>query len=263
MNKVKFVLFVAGVSLALGFALSCSGDDGKNSGLKECDAVFNPDNKFCYDGVVYDKCDGMTYNPTSHICENGVAIPAKCENGLSNTDTYYCSGTIKMRYGSLKYGGQTYKTVVIGEQTWMAENLNYNATGSKCYKDSTAYCEKYGRLYNWETAMKACPSSGWHLPSDAEWTKLIDFVGGSNIAGTKLKAISFRGTDNFGFAALPGGAGISGGNFSNVGNYGYWFSATEDGANNAFNRSIQFAYESVGRNGGLKDLLLSVRCLKD
>src|SRR5215469_10890371 len=87
-------------------------------------------------------------------------------------------------YGSFtdSRDSKTYRTVVIGTQTWMAENLNYNATGSKCYNDSTQYCDLYGRLYDWTTAMAGVSSSsanpsgvlgicpvGWHLPSDAEW----------------------------------------------------------------------------------------------
>jgi uncharacterized protein (TIGR02145 family) len=71
--------------------------------------------------------------------------------------------------------GKKYRTVKIGTQTWMAENLNYEAKGSKCYEDNSNYCTKYGRLYNWETAIKACPS-GWHLPSHDEWTKLMLFL---------------------------------------------------------------------------------------
>jgi len=190
-------------------------------------------------------------------------------------------------------GGNTYKTVIIGSQTWMASNLNYAAPGSKCGNGSslsdanTATCDTYGRLYNWATAMaldancnssscseqiKAkhqgiCPS-GWHIPSDAEWTTLTNFVGSS--AGTKLKANSplwnsnGKGTDNFGFAALPGGYGNSGGSFFYVGLYGFWWSATEDNASSAYYRVMNYDDEFVGRVSNYKsNYLFSVRCLQD
>jgi uncharacterized protein (TIGR02145 family)/uncharacterized repeat protein (TIGR02543 family) len=187
----------------------------------------------------------------------------------------------------VSYGGETYQTVVIGSQTWMARNLNYDVSGSKCYNDSPSNCATYGRLYNWETAMDLpdcgygtscgsqigakhrgiCPS-GWHIPSDAEWTTLTDYVGGSSTTGKKLKATSGwnnngNGTDEFGFAALPGGHGYSGGDFSNVGYYGVWWSATESSANDAYYRSVSFGIEYVYNLSNNKDLLLSVRCLQD
>ena len=114
--------------------------------------------------------------------------------------------------------GKKYKTVKIGSQMWMAENLNYNASDSKCYDNNPDNCAKYGSLYNWNTAKTACPK-GWHLPSKAELEKLTSAV--------KLKAKSGwnsngNGTDNFGFSALPGGYGLSGGLFSNVGYIGNW-----------------------------------------
>jgi uncharacterized protein (TIGR02145 family) len=153
-------------------------------------------------------------------------------------------------YGSLLYEGQTYKTVKIGTQTWMAENLNYNASGSKCYD-----CDKYGRLYNWATVMSLpsscnsnssssqiqskhrgiCPS-GWHIPSEAEWNTLSSYVKSdsdcSNGCARLLEATSGwnsggKGIDRYGFSALPGGYGISSGSFGDVGNYGYWWSASE------------------------------------
>ncbi len=132
--------------------------------------------------------------------------------------------------------GKKYKYVKIGSQTWMAENLNYaTKNGSWCYDNKDANCTKYGRLYDWETAIKSCPS-GWHLPSFEEWNELIDFVSGVwKFAGVKLKAksgwndyegMSGNGADNYGFSALPGGHG-----------YGY---------DNGYDEQ----YEGSGLNGG-------------
>ena len=105
--------------------------------------------------------------------------------------------------------GKTYKTVKIGDQVWMAENLNFETDSSFCYNDSAEYCAKYGRLYVWTAAMDACPS-GWHLPDTAEWRMLLAAVGGDSIAGMKLKSTSGwnsdgNGTDDFGFTVLPAG----------------------------------------------------------
>jgi len=133
---------------------------------------------------------------------------------------------------------KTYKYVTIGSQTWMAENLNYAAEGSKCYKNNDSNCEKYGRLYTWADAKKACPW-GWHLPTNAEWTTLVNYVenadGCNRCAGTKLKSTSGwskngNGTDDYGFSALPGGYGYSDGYFYDAGYYGFWWSATEGNA---------------------------------
>jgi uncharacterized protein (TIGR02145 family) len=174
----------------------------------------------------------------------------------------------------------------------MARNLNYNASGSKCGNGSslsdenTSTCDTYGRLYDWATAMalpsncnyESCSSqinakhkgvcpSGWHIPSDAEWTTLTDYVGGST-TGTKLKAKSGwndggNGTDEFGFAALPGGYGSSNGSFYGVGKDGYWWSATEHSTSIAWYRYIYYNYADVGRDIRGKTLSISVRCVKD
>jgi len=102
-----------------------------------------------------------------------------------------------------------YKIVKIGDQVWMAENLNYECEGSRCYDNDPSNAEEYGRLYDWETAMKACPP-GWHIPSKEGWRTLVDYAGGFETSGNKLKAKSgwfFKnGTDDYGFSALPGGA---------------------------------------------------------
>jgi len=168
-------------------------------------------------------------------------------------------------YGpSVEYEGETYKTVVIGEQTWFQRNLNYNASGSVCYNNETANCAIYGRLYDWATANNVCPS-GWHLPTDADWDKLMRYVDGSTgtsnlpTAGRYLKARSGwnsyegqsgNGEDTFGFSALPGGSG-------------YWWSASEYDSSYAYSRDMSYSYEGVGYNDYGKDFLFSVRCLQD
>ena len=163
--------------------------------------------------------------------------------------------------------GKTYKTVKIGVKVWMAENLNYAAEESVCYKNKAANCAKYGRLYNWETANKACPA-GYHLPSDEEWIALVDYAGGEEKAGKKLKSAKGwnkkgNGTDDFGFSALPGGGGNDNGYFDNTGNNGDWWSATEDGAGYAWSRDMSYGYESVDRYHSRKTNLFSVRCVQN
>jgi uncharacterized protein (TIGR02145 family) len=173
-----------------------------------------------------------------------------------------------------------YKKVTIGTQTWMAENLNYAAEGSKCYENNESNCAKYGRMYNWATAMGGslssslspsgvqgvCPA-GWHIPSDAEWTTLTDFVGGASTAGTKLKSTSGwykngNGTDQYGFSALPGGIDHSGGQFDLAGYNGYWWSATGTDKGYALFRYMH-NNENVTWSNNYDTNLFSVRCVQD
>ncbi|MDR0330104.1 MAG: hypothetical protein LBH93_00100, partial [Chitinispirillales bacterium] len=107
--------------------------------------------------------------------------------------------------------GQVYRIVKMPDgRWWMAENLNYDVgDGSRVYDTDPLNAEKYGRLYDWESAKRAAPD-GWHLPTRTEWQSLIDASGGDAIAGKKLKAATGwagggNGTDDYGFAALPGG----------------------------------------------------------
>jgi uncharacterized protein (TIGR02145 family)/uncharacterized repeat protein (TIGR02543 family) len=187
--------------------------------------------------------------------------------------------------------GKTYNTVRIGNQWWMAENLNIETANSRCYGEGgdvfdngnwktltsneiQANCNKYGRLYIWNAAMTACPS-GWHLPSSAEWTDLVNAVGSP--AGTKLKSLtgwtyysdSYIGTNDFGFSALPGGLHGSGDRFFDAGRVGYWWTATfeseylwmESGIayDWIMNYDSNYAYEGVS----FKEFGYSVRCVGD
>jgi uncharacterized protein (TIGR02145 family) len=162
--------------------------------------------------------------------------------------------------------GKKYKTVKIGEQVWMAENLNYQADGSFCYENSADSCNKYGRLYDWETAKKACPA-GWKLPSNDDWNKLVSTAGGEETAGKKLKSTSGwdgngNGTDELGFSALPGGRNAFGDGyfFNDGGEDGYWWGVADGGSNGVY-RFIRSQTDSVTGTNDEEDMY-SVRCLK-
>jgi uncharacterized protein (TIGR02145 family) len=166
-----------------------------------------------------------------------------------------------------KRDGKTYRTVVIGGKTWMAQNLNYQTGNSWCYKNDNSNCNKYGRLYDWKTAMTACPS-GWHLPSNQEWDGLVDAVGGDAMAGKKLKSTSGwsengNGTDEYGFSALPGGGRRPDSNFYYVGGTGYWWTATEDNAYYAYLRDVYCYGGGVYLFNYDKGYAWSVRCVGD
>jgi uncharacterized protein (TIGR02145 family) len=180
----------------------------------------------------------------------------------------------------------TFKTVKIGSQTWMAENLNIETADSWCYNNDNSNCAKYGRLYTWNAAMKVCPS-GWHLPSNEEWTTLMETVGGVRQSampdgggsyvyydvGKKLKSKidwndyegkSGNGTDEFGFSALPGGDRKSNGSFEGISNFGYWWSATGNKASNAYDWNMNYNSDYAYKLDDGEDKIngYSVRCVQ-
>jgi len=202
------------------------------------------------------------------------------------------SSSLSIAYGEVtdKRDNQKYRTVKIGTQNWMAQNLNYAGAYPQkcyCYNSKDANCEKYGRLYDWATAMDVsgdyntswlkdqfpvlgqhqgiCPE-GWHLPTSSEWNALKSFVGYN--AGRRLKARSSEwndnyGTDIYGFGALPGGRLTN--EFSDINVAGYWWTATEE--------MSYISYEVViGSGNGIsvdwptsnnKTRQYSVRCVED
>jgi uncharacterized protein (TIGR02145 family) len=168
---------------------------------------------------------------------------------------------------------KNYKTVKIGKQIWMAENLNYEVDGSWCYDSDEANCKKYGRLYAWNAATKACPT-GWHLPSDKEWDDLAVAVGGAYAKILKAKSgwiesegceecgFEGNGTDDFGFSALPGGGLFEDNSFQNVGTASKWWTGTAAG-NDAFGRDLVDGENGMGNFCHPKRNGYSVRCVKD
>ncbi len=159
--------------------------------------------------------------------------------------------------------GKTYKTVKIGDQVWMAENLNYKTGESKCYDNKESNCKKYGRLYTWEAAKMACPS-GWHLPSEDEFGTLLATVGASDKERSEnLRVRSWeKGSNKFGFSALP--AGLYNSYYEEFSSLGYgtlFWSSTEDNSSRAY-------YLGIGGSGanvyyGGKGYGVSGRCLQD
>jgi uncharacterized protein (TIGR02145 family) len=188
--------------------------------------------------------------------------------------------------------GEEFKTVKIGNQVWMVENLNVDHfrngdliqevrdiekwgqsnSGTYCYYDNDiANGEVYGKLYNWYAVYDArglCPS-GWHVPSDAEWTIIENYLGGVEVAGGELKSTTgwkspnLRATNSTGFRAFPGGYCDNGGTFYDIGLNGNWWSSTEYDSNYAWNRVLYFDGSDVNRSIDTKDYGFSVRCVKD
>ncbi len=147
-------------------------------------------------------------------------------------------------------------------KVWMTANLNIKTDSSWCYGNSPDSCAKYGRLYRWDAAMFACPS-GWHLPSRVEWDNLVTAAG---VDGNKLKSTSGwnengNGTNEYGFSALPGGGRFSGGIFLNVGNFCYWWTATQIDGSSAYYRNMDYYYGLVYEQYDGKNQAFSVRCV--
>jgi len=201
---------------------------------------------------------------------------------------------LSVKYGNIKdnrpeANGKEYKTVIIDEQEWMAENLNYAGEDGTiiglCYNDVPENCKTFGRLYTWAEAMKLdsafnskyppyvvqepyqgiCPN-GWHLPSYDEWIKLLDYVG--NKEGLKLKttsgwvknSVANNGTNEYGFSAIPAGCHYEG-DFQRITLCGAWWSISERDGKTV--KSIQICDDEADKISFLKASWASIRCIKD
>ena len=162
--------------------------------------------------------------------------------------------------------GKVYRTIKIGNQVWMAENLNFKIDSSYCYNDSSKYCKKYGRLYSWAAAKRACPE-GWHLPTIDEFETLFAAVGGQSTAGKKLKSASGwkkdgNGTDDYSFTALPAGGRSTNESFYGGDGGAYFWSSTEYGKNRSYYIFLNYQDDEANEVDYYRDDGMSVRCVK-
>jgi uncharacterized protein (TIGR02145 family) len=284
MNGVKLSIFTAiFIAMALTFFSSCEAAGGKSALAGRWDLVEGPakgnpeDMELLNDGTGIIDEAGITYKTESGRFY--IAHPSKArayDYKLSGSTLTLTEGGTVLKYMKREKPKLTnftdsrdskiYKTVKMPNgKVWFAENLNYAAEGSKCYDNKEENCQEYGRLYDWATAMKACPK-GWHLPSKEEW-ETLDFVN-FETAGKKLKSASGwnnngNGKDIYGFSALPGGLGDSSGDFGLVGYRGYWWSSVEYYSSLAYCRYMYYDLEYAHWHYGGKSDLYSVRCTQD
>ena len=239
----------------------------------------------CSDSSAVLKSSGTSSAANESSCFIGLS--SSSVNGSSSSSSVLASSSSSFNpfNANISYGtmtdsrdSQTYKTVVIGTQTWMAQNLNYYSitapeNSSWCYKDSTSYCDIYGRLYDYSEALTICPT-GWHLPDTTEWNTLVAFTDDTATAGTALMSAAGWpsenvGTNSYGFSALPGSFssndGFVGSSFINIGIEGDWWVASGKpmGGDNAYEREM-FTGDANVFNSRMSEIFgLSVRCLKD
>mgnify|MGYP001553675913 CR=1 FL=1 len=193
--------------------------------------------------------------------------------------------------------GNEYRMVKIGEQEWMAENLNVshfrngdeipqaktdeewkkageNGQPAWCYYNNPDNGDRYGKLYNWFAVNdpRGLAPEGWKIPSDEDWTRLTDFLGGESVAGKEMKSTEFwadnngesgNETNESGFSGLPGGFRYNVGSFHDFGEYGYWWSSVEFSTDLAWLRILNYLNGSVDSYNSSKAQGLSVRCLRD
>ena len=246
-------------------------------------------------------------NDTMYIMKSGAIVGQYNVNTEVDSVIFYKPTIEETTSGTFidSRDGNEYNWVQIGDQIWMAENLKYlpsvvgpsTGSGTTPYyyvygydgrnvtdAKATANYNTYGVLYNWPAAMNGAASSttnpsgvqgvcpdGWHLPSDAEWTELTDYLGGTSDAGGKLKETgtthwnspNTSATNETGFTALPGGNRYYDGSFDGIGSNGNWWSATEYGTDDAWNRGMYYGNGDVYRDNINKELGFSVRCVRD
>jgi uncharacterized protein (TIGR02145 family) len=251
------ITYTLTVTAGSGGTVSPSGTSSRNAGI-QVSIRATPNANCNFTGWSGDLSG--TANPASVIMNGDRAVMASFSCGSGGGDTL-----------TDNRDGQVYRTVRIGNLTWMAENLNFTTSDSWCYDNNPTNCAIYGRLYTWDAAMSACPA-GWRLPTRADWDDLVSAAGGWLVAGRNLKSQTgwidggfgvLPNTDAHGFSALPGGYRWGVGYFDYVGWIGNWWSATEGGASLAWVRGMGSGNDVVDEGYDNKSNGVSVRCSRD
>lgn len=244
---------------------------------------------------------GLSVNTTYYYRAYAINAAGTSLGSAIYFSTNMTASVSKLFNSSLTYGsltdidGNVYKTIRIGNQEWMAEDLKVTrlndgtaisnisdnntwgtlTTPAYCWYDNNqAYRQNFGAIYNWFTVAtgKLCPE-GWHVPADNEWTLLTDYLGGTDIAGGKLKEVGLYhwnspnqgATNSTGFTSVPtGGRKYPEGHFYGIGVFNSWWSSTEYNYLKPYYRSVFYANETVFRGyGTLKGAGIAIRCIKD
>ena len=159
--------------------------------------------------------------------------------------------------------GQLYQVVKINQRYWMAENLNYEIEDSWCYDNASVNCDVFGRLYSWEAALQACPS-GWRLPTDKEWLEMIEYFDPNfNQVSSSASYEALINGQNSGFNVLLGGFRPDHGYSANLGYHGYFWSATEKSAEEAWFYDFYQNHRRMYRYFTPKSWGFSCRCIQE
>ena len=293
---------IGSILLVMAMLVACGDDDSDFATRPSDDSSSSVTPK----NVTLSSAEGSSDSETSVSSSSTKSSSSSVKSSSSVTLATPCKTETEdnCEYGEFldDRDGQTYKTVKIGDQVWMAENLNYETSNSFCYNDNASNCTKYGRLYTWAAAMDSagtwstngkgcgygktcsvastgsatlvrgvCPE-GWHLPTKTEWNTLFTAVGGKSVAGIKLKSTngwndddgeSGNGMDAFSISALPAGYRDYGGYYKNEGNTANFWSSTGNDSSYAYEMRLTYSNDYAGLYNVNKNNGFSIRCLKD
>ena len=312
--RYRFVFFLISGIMTIGFSPAWAQTTTTWNGSSWNNGEPNANNHAVIGSGTFTTSTNSNFHCKNLTIESGATLEIVAGDTISvsgvvtNNGTITNNGRLMLRscgmYSVQDIDGNSYATVQIGTQCWTQSNLKvtkyrngdniptglsdaqWSSTTSgsyAIYNNDNTNDAKYGKLYNWYAVNDSrglCPT-GWHVPSDGEWTTLTDFLGGASVAGGKMKSTATQptpggwntpntgATNSSGFTGLPGGGRGFGGGFGGLGTlgiHGYWWSSSDAGSGSAWNRVLYSNAENRGRfNYGYASHLsgVSIRCIRD